>query len=36
MDSEVISLYKELHQIPEIGLEEYKTSQFIKDYLSKI
>ena len=36
MDSEVISLYKELHQIPEIGLEEYKTSHYIREYLSKI
>jgi len=35
MKNEMTEWRQELHQIPEIGLEEYKTSQYIKDKLKE-
>lgn len=35
MNQRLIGLDRVLHSIPEIGLEEYKTSQFIKETLEK-
>jgi len=34
--SEVKELRKELHKIPEIAFEEFKTSEFVKNYLKEI
>lgn len=36
MDSETLQIYKDLHQIPEIGLEEYQTSKYIHEKLKGI
>lgn len=33
--NEIITVYNELHKIPELSTQEYKTSRFIKDYLEK-
>lgn len=33
---EVIQIRHDLHQIPELGFEEYKTSKYIVDYLKKL
>lgn len=33
--SEIIGIRRTLHQHPEIGYEEYETSKFIKDYLTR-
>jgi len=36
IENEVIMIRKQLHKIPELGFEEYKTQKFIIDYLSKL
>ena len=33
MEEEVIVIYRQLHQTPEIGLKEHQTTQFILNYL---
>lgn len=33
LEGEVIDLYKRLHQIPELGMAEYKTAQLIAETL---
>ncbi len=33
---EVIRIYKQLHKNPEIGLKQFITTAFIKEYISKI
>jgi len=35
-EEEVIRLRRELHRIPELAFEEYKTSAFIKEYLKSL
>lgn len=34
--SELISIRRELHQIAEVGLAEYKTSAFIRQHLQEL
>jgi amidohydrolase len=34
-DLDLVELRRRLHQIPELGFEEYKTSQFISQFLTK-
>lgn len=34
--SEIINIRRELHKIPELAYEEYKTSKFIADYLKNL
>ena len=36
MEAELIKTRRDLHQIPEIGFEEYETSKYIQDYLDNI
>jgi metal-dependent amidase/aminoacylase/carboxypeptidase family protein len=33
---ELVKIRRALHQIPEIGLKEYETSKFVRNYLSQI
>jgi amidohydrolase len=33
---ELISVRKELHRIPELGFQEYKTAAYVADYLNKL
>ena len=32
---ELISIRRKLHQYPELGMEEYETSKYIKEFLKK-
>ncbi|TLS37714.1 N-acetyldiaminopimelate deacetylase [Pseudalkalibacillus caeni] len=34
--SELVTVRRHLHQIPELGFEEFKTQQFLLDYISKL
>ena len=34
-NDEILEVYNELHAIPELSTQEFKTSRFIKEYLEK-
>ena len=36
MEDQAIIMYKDLHKIPEIGLEEHQTTSYIRTFLSQI